>query len=114
MEIKIIDKIMRNSQVTFVEIEEIFDECGFDYKGEYAIRLGQYKNVYLWAGWSQEAIDLIRDIMIRKSLIVYECNFFIYLLEGKQPDWPIAKRRMDYKTERWIPSVLKVDSHARK
>lgn len=114
MEKKILNKIKRDSLITFIGLEEIFEESGFDYKGEHAIRLGLYKNIYLWAGWNQESIELLREIMNKKSLAVCECDLFIYLSEGKQLNWPIAKKHMDYKTERWMPSVLKVDSDVRK
>lgn len=111
---KIIEKIMKDDHVSFVEVEKLFDESGFEYKGSRVMRLCEISNLIVWGEWNQEAIDLINDILEKESIALQMCQPLIYLIDGKGINLPIAKSIRPYKTERWIPMVFRKESNARK
>lgn len=105
---EVIKVITERKQVSYVEIEELFENLKFDYKGEYAICPDdeKYRNIVYWLGWNQEAISLISELR-REKFINYEpCNLIIYLLDGKGLDMPLVKHLYPYKEEHWLPLVF--------
>lgn len=45
MKEKIIEKVLMDDHVSFVEIERIFEESGFDFEGKHVLRIPKHKNL---------------------------------------------------------------------
>lgn len=105
---KILDYLRRNDYASYVEMERIFEECCFDYKGDLVICSIKCENVVFWVNWNKEAIDLINE-MKEAGLIQQEvAHPLIYLLDGKGLNLPRVKRNINYKTEHWLPLVFRL------
>lgn len=104
----ILDYVRKNNNVSFVEIEELFEKSDFSYKGEYSLNnIGGYENIIIWVGWNKEAISLINELMKEKKVYTTTCNVLVYLIDGKYLGYPIAKRLYNYKKVHWAPTVIK-------
>ena len=103
---------------SFVEIERLFEENGFDYRGDRGIfpstehRDGDIdigKNILFWAGWNRQACEIFCEI-IAGDFHYETCPIVLYLADGGYLDIPIAKRYYhDYKDIHWLPAVISAD-----
>ena len=55
---EILEYIKAHAGTSFVEIERVFEENNFDYKGDGAYTSGQHPNVVFWIGWNQKRLML--------------------------------------------------------
>jgi len=89
--------------VTFAQLDRI---DGFG--GTLGLMLDgpRMSNVCLWPALSREAIDAITELRASQAVEVKSTSILTYLLDGRTPGMPIAKRARHYKTERWLPVVF--------
>lgn len=99
---QIIDYVRKYGGVSFVELEKNIE--GF--KGDKAIYFPDYPNLILWPWVSEEATEALNSIT--EIITIKPCSFLVYMTDGKVPDMEIAKRAMDYKSERWLPVVFSI------
>ncbi|MGO1368538.1 hypothetical protein [Senegalia sp. (in: firmicutes)] len=111
---KIIEKIFKDDFVSFLEVERIFDEHKFDYKGSKVIRHPKYHNLVIWAEWSEEAVEILEEIVTNRDICLQTTHTLIYFIDGNGLTIPVAKNIRDYKIERWLPMVLRPDKNVRK
>lgn len=103
---KILDYITQNSGTTYAEIEHIFEQHGFPFKGDLLSCSGQCDNVILWSGWTKDAFLIISDLL-ESGLIHRElCRTLLYMIDGKMLSLPVVKRFVKYKTPHWLPTVF--------
>ena len=105
----LLNYINKKGNVSFVEIEELFEKHSYNYKGDYILKLNGYDNIVMWDGWNNEAIGLIKTLMQKRVIELNSCNVMIYVIDGKSLSYPIAQKLKSYKQEHWIPVVL--DKH---
>lgn len=104
---EILEYIESHDGTTFVEIENVFEENNFNYKGDGAYTSGQHPNVVFWIGWNQEAFNIIAELK-RDGLIEMDiCPPIIYLVDGKGLDLPIVKSKY-IKTDHWLPVAFNI------
>lgn len=104
---RIIKYIRTNPGTSFVEIERIFEQSGFDYKGDLAPILGeQYPNVILWAGWNKHAVDIINKVVGSGTVQRVPCEPLIYMIDGKMMKFPIQRGYKNNKYPHWLPCVF--------
>lgn len=104
---KVFKYIKENEATSFVEIENIFNEIGFDYKGDGAYTSGGNDNVIFWIGWNKEAFNVISE-MKRDGLIeMAACPPLFYMIDGKGLNLPIATTK-NIKTDHWLPVTFSV------
>lgn len=109
LERQILDYIDRNGSISYPELEELFEGCGFDYRGHLEVTAGNTEIVY-WCGWSQAAHNIIEGLL-RARLIEREPQDMLgVLLSGKALPMPIIKPR-DVPdnlptTPHWLPVVF--------
>lgn len=60
----VLDYIRKNDCVTHPEIERIFEQCGFDYKGGLMDCSSLCDNVIFWEGWNQEAYNILQGLLL--------------------------------------------------
>lgn len=92
---------------SFVEMERVFDECGYDYRGDRSIRLPGNDTVFLWNGWNEDACRIAFGLLERGYAVV-PCHSVVYYVDGSVPVTGCdiarsAKRR--YASPRWLPCV---------
>lgn len=93
----------RGDGVSFAELSEIPN-----FSGDLCLELLDQDriNVCAWHKCSQGAIDLLSD-MTREGIIeIRETDPLVYLLDGKRPQLPLAKKRRQYKKLHWLPCVI--------
>lgn len=106
MEDILLNYIIKKGNVSFVEIEELFEDHSFNYKGEYALMYRKCKGIIIWNGWNNEAIDLISNLMQHKEIELDPCSIMIYLIDGQALKYPLVKSFRSYKEDHWIPMVI--------
>lgn len=78
---EILEYIKTHDGTSFVEIESVFEENNFDYKGVGAYTSGQHPNVVFWVGWNQEAFDVIAELKKMDILRwIFVSQLFIWLM----------------------------------
>ena len=106
IEHKIVDYIRDNPGTSFREIERIFEENGFDYKGEHCFYLPGFPNIIIWGHWNKKAINLFNSL--RGILIPEPAQPLLYVVDGVIPDLPIATDALQYETPHWLPVIFSV------
>lgn len=99
---KILEYIKTHEETSFVEIENIFEENGFDYEGEGAYTSGNHENVVFWLGWNEEAFNIVADLKRDGLIEMNICPPLYYLIDGKGLSLPIVKSK-NINTDHWLP-----------
>ncbi len=108
---KIVEKILKDDHVSFVEIEKIFKEEGFDFEGDQTLLPVKQENLIIWGGWNVEAVNIIHEILATEPICMQNTGFLTYFIDGGFCELPIAKKLKNYKTLRWIPMVFRAESN---
>ncbi|HDD0568388.1 TPA: pathogenicity island protein [Staphylococcus aureus] len=104
---EILEYIKAHAGTSFVEIERVFEENNFDYKGVGAYTSGQHPNVVFWVGWNQEAFDVIAELKKDGHIEMDICEPIVYMVDGKGLDLPIVRSK-NIKTDHWLPVTFNV------
>lgn len=111
---KIIQKIYRDDHVSFPEIEQMFEEYKFDYKGNKVIHHEKYPNLVIWTGWNEKSIKMLNEIVSNNEICLQTTQYLTYLIDGVGLDIPIATDIKDYKRNHWLPMVLRPELKCKK
>lgn len=106
----IYDFIKRNGGVSFVEIEELFEKNGFDYKGGKMLALPENPKMVVWCHWTEEACGIIFELLNR-GMVMKPASPLIYYIDGKvfPLNIPIAKEINENSNELcWLPVVMNI------
>ncbi|EZX20751.1 hypothetical protein V070_01815 [Staphylococcus aureus C0673] len=98
----ICDYISKNDVTSFVEIERIFEENNFKYKGELSQTGSKTPHVVFWIGWNMTAIEIIQELMAEERIFMEACEPIIYVIDGVTIDLPIPKKA-NFTKPHWIP-----------
>lgn len=95
--------------IAFTEIEQLFEEHGFDFRGDMAIGIG-IPNVHVWYGWNEDAVDVLMQLK-KRGIWLRDESPLTYYYDGIAPNLPIAsvsniRRKAGYKEEHWFPASL--------
>ncbi|MGE8023024.1 pathogenicity island protein [Staphylococcus pasteuri] len=110
---ELVKYIKNNAGTSFVEIEKIFDENDFDYKGQGAYTSAENNNIVFWYGWNKQAFDVVSELVNDGVVEMSRCESMIYFVDGKGLNFPISKSD-DLETYHWQPvsfSLTKEDLH---
>ena len=102
----LVDYIKHMRDVTYANIEEFFEDHGFEYKGDRGSRSAVCRHVIFWEGWNNEAFDMISELMSEGKIHCSSTNVITYLIDGKGLDLPIVKTNRDYTTDHWLPVIF--------
>ncbi|MBN6092373.1 pathogenicity island protein [Staphylococcus saprophyticus] len=101
---EILKYLKDNSSVSFVEIEQIFDAFGYEYCGNVAYLSKENENIVFWAGWTEEAFNIINELREDKVILMDTCELVNYLAFGKVMKFPVASKESDAKDKMcWLP-----------
>ncbi|MFF5993955.1 pathogenicity island protein [Lysinibacillus sp. KU-BSD001] len=101
--LKVLEYIRKNPGASYTEVERVFEEVGFQYKGDYEIYDGEFQNIIFWTGWNKEAIELIVDLQQQKLIAKELADPIIYLIDGKSLRLPLVEHIKQYSTPHWLP-----------
>lgn len=62
IKLDLVKLIKHKTGLTFVEIENYFDEIDFKYQGDISI-CRKNENIILWSGWNTRATELLYDLL---------------------------------------------------
>lgn len=107
----ILDYIATNSEASYAEIELLFDKNGFDYRGDIEIHSSTNDNVIFWAGWNEEAVSLIGELIKTGKIkrIARDRSLYpiVRLMDGKAMPYPLLRENPDrIKHPHWLPCVF--------
>lgn len=102
-----LEKQRKSFDLTFSDIEYIFEKNDFDYKGNQAIYAGN-TNVIFWSGWNKKACNLFNEYRKKYALTLLPVSL-IYYLTGTMLVLPIVKTNSikvieNYKQVHWLPT----------
>lgn len=104
----VINLVNTKNNVSYVEIERLFDELGFDWRGEGDIVASKCENIIFWSGWNKEALRVMNELLTEKLIDWEPCEWLIYFIDGKTLELPIVKKPRMYKTTHWLPRVFTI------
>ncbi|HSY32530.1 MAG TPA: hypothetical protein VLA42_11100 [Verrucomicrobiae bacterium] len=100
---KILDFVDGWQPATFYELIE---HLGTEAKGDQAVEIPTYPNVWAWDGVSSKFIDALN--LIKSKLCPNTTDPLVYLMDGGILNLPIAKKIAPYKTPHWLPVTLNI------
>lgn len=100
IKLDLVKLIKHKTGVSFVEIENYFDEIGFKYQGDISI-CRKNENIILWSGWNTRAAELLYDLLNSELITMRPTTKLIYLIDGKVLTLPIYKTDRSY--NQWLP-----------
>lgn len=106
MKKKVLEYINRNDSVSYAELEWLFEQNDYDYKGNLDALSSACDHVVFWAGWNQEAYNIMKELLAEGKIHREPVAPFIYFIDGKVLDMPVVKRNKQYTTDHWLPTVF--------
>ena len=100
IKLNLVKLIKHKTGVTFVEIENYFDEIWFKYQGYISI-CRKNENIILWSGWNTKATELLYDLLNSELITMSPTNELIYYIDGEVLTLPIYKTDRSY--NQWLP-----------
>jgi hypothetical protein len=99
---------VKEKELLFTDIEELFEKHNYNYKGEKGIYSGENESLIIWTGWNSETIAMLSNIMSKvPQIYCRQATQLEILFIGKALNLPIAKKiKHKYKEVHWLPSVL--------
>ena len=88
IKLDLVKLIKHKTGVTFVEIENYFDEIGFKYQGDISI-CRKNENIILWSGWNTKATELLYDLLNSELITMKPTTKLIYYIDGEVLTLPI-------------------------
>lgn len=71
IKLDLVKLIKRKKNFTLVDIENYFNEIGFNYNGNYTI-CGYNENIIIWDNWNETASDIIQELQEDEFLLHIE------------------------------------------
>lgn len=106
---ELIKYIKTNAGTSFVEIEKIFEENKFDYKGNGAYTSSENNNIVYWYGWNKQAFNVVNELVNDGVIEMNTCEPIIYIVDGKGLSFPILKSE-NVETYHWLPIVFSISN----
>ena len=105
----VLDYIKNQGGATYADIEEIFSDNGFDYKGDLLLCSEHDPNVVFWGGWNNKAHELICSLIRSGEIVREPCHIIQYLVSGRFSNLPLLQRyseKSKLKNEHWLPCIF--------
>lgn len=103
----VLDYIRKNNDVSYAELQWLFDRLEFDYRGEFEIYSPVNENVIFWCGWNREAIEIMNELKEENLVEQEPVQPLVYLIDGAGINLPVVKKAVNYKTPHWLPLVFR-------
>jgi hypothetical protein len=106
MKAAVLDHIRQRRSVSYAELEWLFDQKGYPWKGNLDCCSTVNTNVVIWSGWCADAYNILQELMIAGQIHREPAGPMVYLLDGKTLTLPRVKQSCEYKTPHWAPAVF--------
>lgn len=103
----VLEYIRKKDEVSYAELQWLFNRLGFDYRGEFEIYSPVNENVIFWCGWNREAIEILNELKAENLIEQEPAQMMIYLIDGAALRLPVVKKAVNYKTPHWLPLVFR-------
>ncbi|HCT0446263.1 TPA: pathogenicity island protein [Staphylococcus pseudintermedius] len=104
---ELVNYVKDNVDTSFVEIEKIFEENSFDYKGNGAYTSAENSHVVFWYGWNRQAFNIVSELVNDDLIQMNRCEPIIYMVDGKALSLPIVDNK-NIETDHWLPVVFNI------
>lgn len=101
IKLDLVKMIKDKKGVSFVEIENYFDEIGFDYRGEEQLNSSKNNKIIYWSDWNEQACELIKELLKNKLIEMTPTPLWVYLTDGKVLTVPVYEKNKPF--EQWLP-----------
>lgn len=103
----ILEHVRDRDHVSFAELLREFGSR-FNLKGSMALAPESYPTILYWAGMSAEFCEAVSDLTSERGPLVKEpCPLLVYLIDGMTLNLPLVKQPIAYKSDHWLPVVLR-------
>lgn len=102
----VLDYIKKNGSASYAELQWLFEQNSYNYKGNLMSCSDVCEHVIFWADWNAEAYDMMTELMHDGMIHREPAHPLRYLLDGAAITIPIVKRSVQYKTDHWCPLVF--------
>lgn len=103
----VLEYIRKTGDVSYAELQRLFNRLGFDYRGDLEIYSPINENVILWCGWNREAIEIMNELKSENLVEQEPVQLLVYIIDGAALRLPLVKRAVNYKTPHWLPLVFR-------
>ena len=101
VKLDLVKMIKDKGGVSFVEIENYFEEINFDYRGEEQLNPSGNNKIIYWCDWNEQACNLIIELLKDDLIEISPAIPLIYIIDGKGLDLPIYNEDKPY--PQWLP-----------
>ncbi len=102
----VLDYINKNESASYAELEWLFEQNGYDYKGNLMSCSQQCEHVVFWDGWTAEAFDMMAELLHEGVVHRAPAHTLRYLMDGAALNIPQVRRAIQYKTDHWAPVIF--------
>ena len=102
----VLEHIRKTGDVSYAELQWLFNQLGFDYRGEFEIYSPINNNVIFWTGWNREAIEIMNELKSEGLIEQEPVQPLVYLIDGAALSLPIVRRAAKYQSPHWLPLVF--------
>lgn len=103
----VLEHIRKTGDVSYAELQWLFNQLGFDYRGEFEIYSPINNNVIFWTGWNREAIEIMNELKSEGLIEQEPVQPLVYLIDGAALSLPIVRRAANYQSPHWLPLVFR-------
>lgn len=100
------DYINDHNQVSYTELEMLFQQIGYEYKGPFDITSEKNDHVVFWGGWNKETIELFNELQQEGKIHKEATELFTYLIDGGGMNLPVFESEINLKRDHWLPIVF--------
>ena len=108
LEEEVYNFINRTQGTSFVEIENKFPEL---FGEGFILHHTDYPSIIFWIDFSKIGVEIFKRLLSDKKIQIDQTPLLVYYMDGKVLNIPIAKKLREYKTDRWMPTVLNAVNH---
>jgi len=101
---QIIKYVDENDYVTFANLQKHIQKF-INVSGNWLLE--KEENLILWDGISEEFADYLVSLIDKEIFLYYPAPSFLYWVDGKMLDYPIASKPRAYKRPHWLPVYLR-------
>lgn len=114
------DYVKEHKEIPIYQLEDLFKELGYNFKGKASVTHDIDKNIVFWSGWNEMTMRALIELVKGEQLdLVYRGSYVMrYLLDGRVPNLPLA---ISYPVDgqqtevpSWVPMLLKVSKKGEK
>ena len=100
IKLDIVKLVKNKKKVILVDIENYFEEIGFDYTGDFTI-CSDHESIIIWDNWNETASDIIQELLESELIDMKPTDEILYYKRKKILLLPVYKGYKPY--EQWLP-----------